>query len=376
MSAAEQHIIEGEEKNTYLRQLDFYLDTLIKDLTIEKDVVNTPIIRDFGESHNWDWTRLPKNPGTYKAIAQLLQRIRKEYSWFDWKTFSEDSSKNFGYFEQLNISSELGLPWVFDFVELHRLKKEASKLLGKARSYADIAKDLETILLGDNVEFSEVTERTQKIHKEAMKISFLEKLKDSELLGWESTEHSLQPITTKVIPLGGEELWNIKFISYSPSKSLFSVYVIDLWQDNREPQITESDGLGSVSQELAASLKFSEDNSVWYVLKKIDETFKSLHPVHASRAVIGPFENKYLTKPTSLKVLQTTKEILEENQNFSLLRLSVQYAFAPNHESKEEIRQIIYREDWCDEFIVCPARYSSKVSSSVLGTRVRILEAL
>ncbi len=374
MSAAEQHTIEGKEKNAYLRQLDFYLDTLIKDLAIENDVVNTPIIRDFGESHNWNWTRLPKNPGTYKAIAQLIQRVRKEYSWFDWKTF-EDPSKNFGYFEQLNISPGSGLPWVFDFVELHRLKKEASKLLDKTRSYADIAKDLETVLLEDNVEVSEVTEMAQKMHKEAMKISFLEKLKDSELLRWESTEHSLPPIATKVIPLGGEDLWNIKFISYSPSKSLFSVYVIDLWQDNREPQITESEGVGNISQELSSSLRFSEDNSVWYVLKKIDETFKSLHPVHASRAILGPFESKYLTKPTNLKMLQTTKEILEENKNFGLLRLSVQYAFAPNHESKEEIRQVIYREDWCDEFIVCPARYSSRISSSVLGTRVRILEA-
>ena len=72
-------------------------------------------------------------------------------------------------------------------------------------------------------------------------------------------------------------------------------------------------------------------------------------------------------------MLQATKEIVAENSNAGLLRFSRQYSYAPNHEPfGEDLKQIIYKEDWRDEIIVCPARYLSKVSHSVLGTNVRI----
>ncbi|MBM3199427.1 hypothetical protein FJZ53_00720 [Candidatus Woesearchaeota archaeon] len=369
------YTIQSKEKEEYLRQLDSYFGILAKGLAVEKDAVNTDAVRSFGEAHKWDWSRIPKKPNTYKSLSQLVQRVRQEHWWLDWKIFSKDPSKNFGYFEQLSISSESGLPWVFDFVELHRLKKESQKMLENTISYDDAAKRLSSLMLEDEVSVEELSRETKKLHETAMKRSFFEKLQNAELLGWESTGYSLPPVVTKIMPLGGEDLWNIKLIRYSPSKNLFHAYVIDLWQDNIEPQIIEEGAQVIISKELTDLLKFSEDNSAWYMIKTIDEKFRSIHPVHVSRALIGPFENRYLTKHTNFKPLQASEELLAQDKSKGVLRLSVQYSFAPNHESGDCLRQVIYREDWRDEFIVCPAGCSSKISSSVLGAKVRIMEA-
>jgi len=207
-----------------------------------------------------------------------------------------------------------------------------------------------------------------------MKRSFLEQLQDTELLGWQSTGHSFLR-AEKVRPLGGEELWNLSLIRYDLASSMFQLYVMDIWQDLRDKQITEEkNGEIKVSSQLQQALRFGKDNAAWYILKEIDQQFKSLHPVHVSRALVGPFENKYLTKPDS-PPLSITRELLAEDQNVGLFRFSRQYSYAPNHETHgKELRQIIHRDDWRDEFIICPARYSSRVGKSVLGTNVKILE--
>ena len=152
--------------------------------------------------------------------------------------------------------------------------------------------------------------------------------------------------------------------------------MIDAWQDIRDPQITETEpGRGKISRELERSFTFGRDNVAWYILKTLDERFQGLHPVHVTRALIGPFETRYLTKPGSIKRLPVTDDILAHDPHAGLLRFSRQYAYAPNHEEhKETVRQVIHREPWADEFIVSPTRYAPKVSASVLGTNVRIIE--
>ncbi len=364
--------INGEEKVRYLSQLDNSLVTLAKSLGAETNELNTAALRAFGQQNNWDWNRLPRQECTYQNLSQLVERVRQEYKWFDWCINPKDNSLNRGYYDEIRVSSESGLPWVFDFIELRRLKNDGPRMLKKMPSYADCACSLKQLLLEDTVEISEVPGKAREIQKSAMKRSFLEQLGEHEVLGVDTSGFSLEPRAKKIISLGGEELWNVVCMRYSPSSSQFQIYVVDVWQDIREPQITENHGVVSVSPALANSFRFAEDNAAWYIMRCIDENFRSLHPVHVSRGLVGPFENKYCNG----KVLPITKELLADDSNAGLLRFSRQFSYAPNHESVGgENRQIIYRDDWRDEAIVCSAGSASRVSKSVLGTNVRVFES-
>ncbi len=371
-----EHSLYKDEMANYLYRLDSALKTLAEGLVTQENKHQEGLLRAFGEDKQWDWTRLPKNEQIYPTIAKLVERIRKEYQWFAWQEFPDDSKNNQGYFEQLNINTESGLPWMYDFMQLHRLKREATAMLLEIPGFEESAYNLRTLLTSDTEDISRVKEKAAELHKKAMNRNFLEQLHEAELLGWELGKYSLPPQATRLLKLGVEELWNLHFIQYSPGSSMFEMYMIDTWQDVREPQIQEGDyGKGMVSAELQSALKFSPNNAAWFILRSIDEKFPGLHPVHVSRALVGPFENRYLTRPDEIPTLPVTRELLKENPDAGLLRFSRQYSYAPNHvEENEELRQVIHRENWSDEIIVCPGRYSSTVAKSVLGTQVRVFE--
>ena len=368
--------IEGEEKTRYLNQLDNALESLAKNLALELNPRQSDFLKEFGENKKWDWSRLPTQDNTYKQISKLIERIREEYKLFSWQDFHNNPAKNMGYFEKLDLSTESGLPFAFEFVELHRLKKESNLLLDRMLSYQDAGQELRRLLLEDYVEIQNVESKSREIHKNAMKRNFLESLQNTTLLGWESTKYSLPPIAKKLMPMGIEDLWNVVCAKYLKSSSMFEIYVIDLWQDRRDPQIQDTvRGEGKVSYELENTLMYSSENAAWFILREIDEKFPSIHPVHVSRALIGPFENKYSTKIGDIKQLPITQELLTENINTGLLRFSRQYSYAPNHEVIDDVfKQVVYRENWSDEVIVSPSSFSSRVAGSILGTNVRVFK--
>ncbi len=366
--------IKNGEKARSLHQLDRALSALVTGLKIEKPEDRN--LKEFGNAESWNWNRLPKENKTYQIIADLVERVRQEYLWFGWQINSEDPSQNRGYFDKLELSAISGLPWLFNFIELHRLRKTAKESLKEAQSYESLVRDFRKLLLEDHVEIAEVEAKSKEINKAAMRKNFLEQIQDAELLGWESTSYSKKPEARLVLSLGGEQLWNVSFVKYSPSSSMFEIYVVDLWQDVREPLITEANGKAVVSPALEKAFDFGKDNASWYILQSLDKKFKSIHPVHVSRSLVGPFETKYLTNPDDIQILPITQELLAEDSNTALLRFSRQYCYAPNHQVEgEELRQVVPRQNWTDEIIVCPAHYSSRVSKSILGTNVRILEA-
>jgi len=187
----------------------------------------------------------------------------------------------------------------------------------------------------------------------------------------------MKPEARLVQRLGGEDLWNITFINYSPASSHFHLYVIDVWQDIREPQITlhEDNKTGIVSLPLSETLHFADENAAWYILETIDTRFRSLHPVHVSRAIIGPYENKYRVKPETVPALDIARTLIAEDPTTNILRFARQYAYAPNHRTvDEELRQIVAKENWRDEMIVCKGAYAPRVSQALLGRNVRIIE--
>jgi hypothetical protein len=374
MRKNECHEISGEEKERYLKQLDGALGVLVQCLV--EDRSRTPMLKEFGDRNAWDWDRLPKQDFTYKTLAELAGRVKGEYRWFDWQVFPAEVQNNCGYFERLGISSASGLPWFAEFTELHRLKRDAAELLRAIPEHRLSAKGLSRLLMTDEVESEAVPQAVYAIHKNAMRRNFLERLRSVDLLGWQTIDFSLPPRAKKIIPLGGEDLWSIDFLKFNPASGMFEAYVIDVWQDLREPQIHEEENGIKLSEAFQAVLKTcTEDSAAWFVLKEIDDSFRSLHPVHVSKALIGPFENRYMTNPQFVP-LNITAELLREDGNTGILRFSRQYSYAPNHEPVgEEIRQVVYREKWADEVIVCPANCSSRVANSVLGTNVKILEA-
>lgn len=372
--SANYHVLKDEEKARYLHQLDSSLKVITQNLALLKDKDKTRAVQLLAEQDNWDLQRLPKTSKTTDTLAQLVQRIREEYSWFNDTIYSQEPRRNKGYFDEINVNAESGLPWQYDLIELHRLKREAPKMLMELSSYQELLRDWQSMLLSDDVELDQVPMKAKGLQRRAMQRSFLEQLQDKELLGWESNGYSLKPSAERVLFLGGEELWNVSFIRYSLASGMFQIYAMDLWQDIREPQIKLVDGKGVVSSALEGALKFGEDNAAWYIIKELDEKFKSIHPVHVSRALLGPFESKYLTKPNRIEPLQITSELLQKDPVAALFRFSWQYAYAPNHEiNKEgELQQKLYREDWRQEVIVGSARYAGRIADSLQGTDVHV----
>ncbi len=375
MQNSESHNISGPEKDAYFSSLLKALDVLVKAMEGTNFSYQQEQLRRFGEENKWNWLRLPRE-NVYPPMAQLVKRVQQEYLWFHSIDASSNPEQNRAYFDTVGVSAASGLPWYASFAELHRLKREAPALLRQLPEYAQLAGRLHTLIMEDHVAESDVQTKGWGFIEDAFRRSFLEQIQDAELLGWQLSRHSMPPVARKRLSVGAEELWNIAYIDYFASSSLFHVYAVDIWQDiTGEPHMTQQNGTGAVSDELTAKLHFGEDTPAWYVLRVIDNNFSNLHPVHVSRGIVGPFENKYITNKTENSPLPVTSSLLMNDGNAMLLRFSRQYSLAPNHEEvRGVLTQIVHQQDWRDEFIVCPAQYSKTVADSVLGTSVRVLE--
>lgn len=365
----EQVTLKGDEQANYLSQIDFFLKGLSTSLGLGIDESQLSSLKEFGNVEKWDQTRLPEEGDTYFELGSLVEEVRGNYKWLSWQKNEKDPKMNKGYFDEIGVSTISGLPWFFDIMQLHKLKENAERELAGFKSYQENSRLLRAVLAGDEIEPCDVPGEVEKLYRASLKRSFLEQLQTTELIGWKSG--GLKPTAKKIVPLGAEDLWRVKHARHM-SDNMYEIYVADLWQDNLEPQITEKNGEVIVSRDLEESLKFGVTSSAWFVLKELDETFKSIHPVHISRGIVGPFESRYSERIEN--PLPVTQEILKEDSNFGLLRFKRQYSYAPNQTTeKGEVRQIVYHQNWDDEVLVCPAKYQARVAKSVLGTNVRVV---
>jgi hypothetical protein len=379
MELHKNHVLVGEEKNTYLQQLDLSLGVLSKHLANETGERHKGYIHAFGDEKDWNWNRLPSRLSSYEVLADLVDRVKDFYGWFDWKTSEENPLDNMGNYTEVELSPSSGLPWLFNLINLHHLKRDIEKHLGSLPTYEENLQVLRDTLGQDGTNDEEARQKVEAIKIDSMRRNFFERLDDSELIGWQSGPSEVSFRARKILPYMGEDLWNISFIDFVPHANIFQVYSIDLWQDNRrngniQAAVEEENGSVKVSNNFIRSLDYSPTNAAWFILKSIDESYDNLHPVHVSRALIGPFETKYLTNPGDIKPLPITGELLEDEPDVGLLRFSRQYSYAPNHVEHNKLRQIIYREKWAEEFIVCPATHSARVANSVKGTDVTVVE--
>ncbi|MEK6845459.1 MAG: hypothetical protein AABY26_01765 [Nanoarchaeota archaeon] len=378
MRHANCHLLKGEEKEGYLKRLDTALEAVAQEFSSSLSEERIPAhLKEVAQLQQWDESRLPILKGTNKTLSQLMQKVQKEYRWFGQRLSSEEPLENYAYFEQLEVSADSGLPWVFSLLELQRLRQNASGLQQKLPEYTQLAKELRELLAKDYVPLNEVDGKARELQQQALKRNFLTLLPRVELLGWDAAKQCTAPLVQKTLSLGGEELWHLAFMQYHSAEGLFEAYLIDAWQERRKPVFQEkNDGCIELPKEFLDSLKFGRDNASWYILRNIDEKFSHLHPVKVSRFLVGPFENCYSTSAYSeMPRLPITAELLKEDPACALLRLSHQYTYAPNHEEVDgKLRQVIYREDWSDEYIIAPAKFAPRVADSVLGTRVKVLE--
>lgn len=368
--------ISGEEKETYLARLDRSLRVLSNCVREGMTENQRDIIKRYATENRWDPERLPNMDSSHRITADLLDKVASEYRWFLWDNKNADPSQNKGYFKKLGIGVSSGLPWFFDFVSLGRLSGEAKGALKEIPEYSEIASQLCDTLLQDYVETTSVSGATQKYHNDAMKRSFLEKLAGSELIGWEQSGRDIKMNVTKTMDLGGENFWNISFAKYSAAYGMFELYVLDLWQDNLgEAHLFETSEGASMSPELKSHLGgFGVENPAYFVLEDTDEKFETLHPVHVSKSLVGPYENKYLTAPR-FNILPGIREHVTANPNDGAFRFCKSYFYAPNHRDIDgRSRQILgKRENWNEQVVVSPTGYSSGLSKEILGTDLKII---
>lgn len=365
--------LSGNERAEYFASLQRNLRVLATSLAEEKNSYQEAQLAEFGRQKGWNLDRLPPVDFTYKILSKLIKGVCEQYSWLSDVVDKENSECNRGYFDKSMISVESGLPWVFDFVELHRVNREAPTLLANLPSYDNMVKRAVAVLSGDTFSIDESRTRAFEMHRSAMKRSFLEQIASAELYPWEGVSGGIF-YAQKIIPLGAETLWNVHGVRYLPNAHMFEAYVVDAWQDSSAPAVIKENGAntsGIVAPELIKEFNFSIDNAPWFVLRNIDEKFRNLHPVHVSRALIGPFENKHMTN----HLIPVVADVIKEEPDCSVLRFSRQYSYAPNHKVEGSVlRQEIYRETWADEIIVAPSKHSSRIAKGVEGTNVRVIE--
>lgn len=368
--------ISGINQYNYLNSLDKSLLAIIEGFKLGQTNSQIEMLRGFSNDNNWNMDRLPEMDHTYANISKLINKIREEYRLLAWDNENEDVLKNRGILENISISSESGLPWVFDFVEIFNQLNSRGSNLQKMDDYDGLALQFKHLLMSDDVDIESLEMNMFNLHKNTMKRNFLETLSDYDQLSWKKDRAETIFYAKKIRPYGVEDLWNISFAQFSNSSNMFEAYSVDLWQDwsDRNEIIEDGDNI-IISDKLKREITdFSIENPAWFVIRTIDDKFESLHPVHVSKCLVGPFENKYLTNP-KYKKLEGTNELLTMNPDEGLFRFSRSYSYAPNQmELGVNPRQKIYRENWTDEIIACPAHYSSRLSESVLGTNVRIVE--
>lgn len=370
--APQSYKLGGAEKERYLAGLDAALDVLARNIeTLPNE--HQPRLIALGNAKGWDWSRLPRQDRTYSTLTGMVKRVRQEYQWFRTIDDVAEPGRNRALFDGIEVSTESGMPWVFDFVRLSNVKKQAAVQLDQLPDYSALAQQVRADLLEDYVPAAELGTKIQEARRATLQRNFLEQVRDVELLDWESNN----PFITarKVREFGGEQLWNIAVIKYTPASSIFQLYVIDAWQDIRKPVFTERAQGVEVVPRFASELNFFIQNEAWYILQEIDKAFESLHPVHVSRAFVGPYESKYRVAAGDFPQLAITQKILEETHEATMLRFGRQYTFAPNHrEVGGVLRQIVERQDWTDEILICPSSLAARVAAAVEGTDVRVFK--
>ncbi len=370
----------GEEKERYLLQLNNALKSLQADIS-SRNVTDYPDdLKEFGEQEEWVWEKIPFHHGLFKTIGKLVGDIATEYRRFAWILDSENPLDNRGYFDKVNISTHSGLPSAVNFYNLHRLRKRAAEAAQRQPSYASCIDDIAQILTTDSVPIDEVNQKVHEKQRESWVKNYLERLKDENLLGWRRDNITKAPVVTKRMQLGAESLWTVVNCSYSVASNMFEIYIADMWQDFDAREVWEDESCVGVSPALNARLRdYAKNNDAWHIIREIDEDFEGLHPVHVTRVMVGPFDNKYRTLGYDADRLPITQELLKEDENVGILRASLQYSYAPNVVVKGRgkdaySRQKVYRANWRDEIVVCPAKYSNTVSDSLLGTKLKVLE--
>ncbi|MDO8556711.1 MAG: hypothetical protein Q7R96_06085 [Nanoarchaeota archaeon] len=368
--------ITGKEKATYLQQLDHALTILIERLPIELPDYS-PEVRAFGEQEKWDWTRLPKQDFTYQALARLVQRVQQEYRWFADIIDPAHPKNNRGYFEEITIARESGLPWTDDFFTLQNLRTNVKEKLAAMGNDIQDYHQLTELLTDDKTTPEQTSTRIQQLHRQALKRNFLRQLQTTPIFDAETDKENLELRVTKTAEIGGETLWNIQFLRYGKADSTFQAYNIDLWQDQLgEQHLKEKEGTGTISETLARTLKFGSKNAAWFILREIDQAFENVHPVHVSRALVGPFETRYSDpKKATYTPLAATLQLITQDPTYYALRFSRDYSYAPNHDDTAgSTQQIIYREPWSDQIIICKGQHAPTVANTLEGKKIRIIE--
>jgi hypothetical protein len=172
-------------------------------------------------------------------------------------------------------------------------------------------------------------------------------------------------------------------LRFFPEEARYAAYVVDLWQDVARGQASRSllpkeaqDGGGRIDDRLQDAFQFSAENPAWYLIRSLDERFEHLHPVHVSRAIVGPFVHNFTQRAKSGdEVLPAVQRILATSPETGVLHLTRQYSYAPRHElDNGRARQIVYRQNWHEQLIACPAQHAAQLARSVLGTEVRVVK--
>ncbi len=300
-------------------------------------------------------------------LATLIGDIRETYRWFGP---SIDEHGRMDYFQDIRPGEKSGLPGTFDLIALHKLKSDAPAILSKMPDYHALASTLQSMLMSDMIPVDDVAARTQIIADDASRRHYLEHLVDADILRWKSSDIRIKAERTRV--MGVEELWNISFAAYTPSLEAFQLYSIDLLQDRSDVLLSESDGIVTVDPRLMQALNYSTGNAAWYVLRDLDERFPSIHPVHVTKALLSPYTGGDLQGSDSLPAC---KAISDEDGDATFIRLTRASALSSGQEVIDgNLRQIVPREDRIEEYIACPARYSARLSRTILGDNVRIIE--
>lgn len=380
--------LKGEIKNQYLANLDSSLARVAEALRSEKALELVPEIREYGAANNWDWSVLnlydTSNTDIFSSsntdLAKLVDRAREEYAWFDWVDNNKDPSLNKGFFTELTISEETGLPAESNFIALKNIQEDWKKKIESIPSYDTMASNLLLAARSDSIKPSKLKEYFMNIQTNGMKRNFLEQIKNANLIDWNVTGTNYFVVAEEKRTLGLSDNWSISALNYDAISGMFHAYILDIEQDLRDDRIPliykESGKEPVIALELLNKLKRPVVVPAYRILADLDEQFSTLHPVKVIRLVLGTYENKYLSPSSAyFKPLNVTKNILKQDPSAGIFRAMLQYSFAPNNDSiyKDTIRQDVPLEEWSDVFCVVPSQYSSRVAS-LKGDRLIVLD--
>ena len=359
--------LRDAEKSEYLKTLDLALASLSKSLYIQKTELQQPFI-DFNPEK---LILLPDVSIIFKSLGELVQVAKEHYALFDWIENNADPEKNMGYFDEIGVWTGSGLPWTFDFVELERLKIESSKIMAEMPTYDFLQQEMQKEIRSDRSDPTDLRVRVIGLYRDSMKRKFIEHLSSSEMVSWNgNSTFTLAP--KKISPLGLESLWQINMIVYSKGDSIMNLYSLIVSQDNKMEYVSQK----GVSPHLLSRMNgFAVQNVSWYILNELDKEFPGLNPVHISRGILGPYETKYFTGNNVFGSIAIVKEILAEDESASVLRFQRQFCYSEGQDVvKGQLRQKTRQVDFRDQYLVCQPQYSGRISQSLAGSNVKIIE--